>query len=288
MPTNADITDVYLGGAYAQELYLGSTRIWPLGTLGLASVSGYILALRSNGTPVWDRLPANYPQLNTIPEITRGNTTMVSMGERHAMALLKNKTVVCWGANTQGQINTPANLTNVREVFAAGLASYAILENGTVRHWGTNAQGAGNIPAGLTDVVGLGSFVGGGSGTHVVACKSNGTVVTWGTNNTYGQQNVPAGLNRVIKVSAVFEGSIALQDDGTVVKWGFENTYTPIPSSVSPVDLVDMDLKTQYELYVLRLNGNLEVNNNVVATGVVAMARGGRAYMKQDGTTHLI
>jgi hypothetical protein len=281
MPTNADITDVYLGSTYAQELYLGGTRIWPTGTLGIAAASGYILALRSNGTPVWTELPGYYPQLHTIPAITRGNTTMVAMGERHAMALLKNKTVVCWGANTAGQTNTPANLTNVREVFAAGLASYAILEDGSVRHWGTTSSGAGNIPAGLTGVVSLGAHIVGGSGSHVLALKSDGTVVIWGTNNTYGQLNMPAGLNRVIKVSAVYEGSIAVQDDGTVVKWGSGS----IPSSISPVDLVDIAFRDQFRLYVLRLNGNVELNNNVVATGAVAMARSGNAILKQDGTT---
>jgi alpha-tubulin suppressor-like RCC1 family protein len=209
------------------------------------------------------------------------------MGERHAMALLKNKTVVCWGANTQGQINTPANLTNVREVYAAGLASYAILENGTVRHWGTYASGAGNVPSGLTDVVGLAADVNGGSGSHVVAIKSDGTVVVWGSNNSFGQLNVPAGLNRVVKAASVYYGSVALQDDGTVVKWGFQNMYAPIPSSVSPVDLVDIAMPTQYALYVLRLNGDVELNNSVIATGAVAIAPSGRAYMKQDGTTYL-
>jgi hypothetical protein len=58
-----------------------------------------------------------------------------------------------------------------------------------------------------------------GSGAHVLAVKSNGTVIAWGE-NTYGQCAVPIGLSNVVAVAAAEHRSLALRKDGTVVGWG--------------------------------------------------------------------
>lgn len=58
---------------------------------------------------------------------------------------------------------------------------------------------------------------------HTVALKSDGTVVCWGNNNTYGQCTPPGGLTGVIAVDAGDNHSIALKSDGTVVCWGRDN-----------------------------------------------------------------
>jgi hypothetical protein len=45
-------------------------------------------------------------------------------------------------------------------------------------------------------------------------------VVAWG-DNTFGQLNVPAGLNDAIAIAAGYGFSLALKRDGTVVAWGY-------------------------------------------------------------------
>ncbi|MDB6079127.1 MAG: hypothetical protein JWO82_2874 [Akkermansiaceae bacterium] len=52
-----------------------------------------------------------------------------------------------------------------------------------------------------------------------MALKSDGTVVSWGS-NAYGQCDVPADLTGVTAISAGVHTSAALKSDGTVVMWG--------------------------------------------------------------------
>ncbi len=54
---------------------------------------------------------------------------------------------------------------------------------------------------------------------HNLALKGDGTVAAWG-DNALGQCNVPAGLDNVVLVSAGRFHSVALKGDGTVVAWG--------------------------------------------------------------------
>lgn len=56
-------------------------------------------------------------------------------------------------------------------------------------------------------------------GEHSVALKADGTVVAWGQ-NFVGQTNVPAGLSDVIAISAAEYHTLALKKDGTLVAWG--------------------------------------------------------------------
>lgn len=58
-------------------------------------------------------------------------------------------------------------------------------------------------------------------GTHSVALKANGTVVAWG-NNGQGQLNVPAGLTNVIAIAASESHTLALKSDGTLAAWGVD------------------------------------------------------------------
>ena len=54
-----------------------------------------------------------------------------------------------------------------------------------------------------------------------LALKSDGTVVAWGTNiDTGNPMDVPAGLTGVVQVDAGLLHSVALKSDGTVVTWG--------------------------------------------------------------------
>jgi hypothetical protein len=56
-------------------------------------------------------------------------------------------------------------------------------------------------------------------GMHSLALKADGTVVAWGE-NFQGQTNVPPGLSNVVAIAAAEEHSLALKRDGTMAAWG--------------------------------------------------------------------
>jgi alpha-tubulin suppressor-like RCC1 family protein len=59
-------------------------------------------------------------------------------------------------------------------------------------------------------------------------------VAAWG-NNTYGQTQLPEGLDDVIAVAGGFGHNLALKSDGTVVSWGnYPNSQTNIPPASLP------------------------------------------------------
>ncbi len=74
------------------------------------------------------------------------------------------------------------------------------------------------MPAGLTGVTQIAI-----GGDHMVALKSDGTVVCWGSNGS-GESTVPAGLSEVVQVTAGQTHTVALKSNGTVVCWG-DNSY---------------------------------------------------------------
>ena len=75
----------------------------------------------------------------------------------------------------------------------------------------------------------------GAGGYHTLALQSNSTVVAWGY-NYYGQTNVPAGLSNVVAVAGGTYHSLALRSNGTVAAWGFSGSgQTNVPQGLSNV-----------------------------------------------------
>ena len=85
-----------------------------------------------------------------------------------------------------------------------------------------SAWGGGDsslVPPGLTGISQLSAGY-----DHVVALRSNGTVVCWG-NNGSGQCTPPQGLDSVTQVVAGPFASYAIKTDGTIVTWGADNFF---------------------------------------------------------------
>ncbi len=74
-----------------------------------------------------------------------------------------------------------------------------------------------------------------GSNSNLVL-KKDGTVIAWGR-NSYGQCNVPAGLDNVTDL-AVGSSSLALKKDGTVIAWGGMHGESDVPDGL--IDVVDI------------------------------------------------
>jgi hypothetical protein len=63
-------------------------------------------------------------------------------------------------------------------------------------------------------------------GDHSLALRSDGTVVAWGQ-SAHGQCNVPSGLSNVVAIAAGAYHSVALKSDLTVVSWGLMQAGLP-------------------------------------------------------------
>jgi alpha-tubulin suppressor-like RCC1 family protein len=194
-----------------------------------------------------------------------GNTptfkVAVATGNTHTCALQPAGTVLCWGANGNGQLGngtttkslTPVPVTDLNQVVGLSAGrnhSCALQAAGTVRCWGLNEDGqlgngtTTNSPTsvsvavtGLSDAKALAS-----GGFHNCAIRASGSVVCWGDNGsgqlgdgTKTKRSTPvavAGLTDAVALSVNGEtfgasslnrgSSCALRAVGTVVCWGFQ------------------------------------------------------------------
>jgi alpha-tubulin suppressor-like RCC1 family protein len=183
----------------------------------------------------------------------------LSLSDGHACFVKDDGSVVCWGANPQGQLGTGASGANqaspVSVVGLAGLAaeaaaggvlddghSLALLLTGAVAGWGDNSLaqlGDGSqmdrlapTPPLLTGAVARAIRT---SFSHTCVLLADATVSCWG-GNFYAQAGVPGGASVVLQPTAVplpasaIDLSLgayfncALLSDATVACWGRNDT----------------------------------------------------------------
>ena len=269
----------------------------------IAAGNNHCVALKSDGTVVvWGTTDTNYSGLTTVPAGLSG-VTAVAAGFLHTVALKGDGTVVVWGSIDHfnlHQMTVPIGLAGVMAIAAGAHYTVALKSNGTLVAWGntmawkingtevplvkTNEEL--NVPAGLSGV----TAVSGGL-NHIVALKSDGTVVTWGDNRE-GQTNVPAGLSGVTAIAAGLFNNVALKSDGTVVTWG--NNYSPlmkVPTGLSGVTAISV---SSSHAVALKSDGTVVIWGNdfpsmkvpTGLSGVTAISAGERytAALKRDGT----
>jgi alpha-tubulin suppressor-like RCC1 family protein len=168
---------------------------------------------------------------------------LLAAGDRHALALLADRTVVAWGDAILGDGNatgspTPvavAGLTDVVSVAAGQDFSLALKADGTVWSWGSGFRG--KLGHGDTDDRLVPTRIGGLDGVvaiaaksnHAMALRENGSVVDWGFMSNYegspGERSVPTPVPGVANAAAIQAGAFALVAvaDGPVVGWGRNN-----------------------------------------------------------------
>jgi alpha-tubulin suppressor-like RCC1 family protein len=182
------------------------------GVTKIAAGCGFSLALRSDGT-VWAWGFNNVGQLgiggtasSVVPVKITGvsQVTAIAAGFDSAVAVVAGgASVWAWGGNDSGQLGdgtlagraTPVRVTQIGTVHIAGAAAgykfAAILgTDGSVWAWGADRYGQlGNAPA-FAPATRPVNTIGAGSGItqisagswHVLALKSDGTVLAWGAN----------------------------------------------------------------------------------------------------------
>jgi alpha-tubulin suppressor-like RCC1 family protein len=215
----------------------------------IADVSGYYLPGAAVGS-VWIR-GEYYDQPGAVPYQVSGLSGVTALtGNSTKYAVLTDKTVRSWGANSVGQIGNGtvdewtrttlpvpvSGLTSVRSVDASYASAFALLEDGTVWAWGANYYGIlGNgtdanssTPVQVTGLNGVESVI--TSNWAAYALLADGTVWAWGY-NFYGQlgngtttnSSIPiqvAGLTGVKSLETTQSGVYAVLVDGTVRAWG--------------------------------------------------------------------
>lgn len=183
----------------------------------------------------------------------------IANGGSHALALKSNGTIWAWGSNEFGQLgdgsriarSTPVRvygLTGVVAIAAGYGYSVALRSDSSIWTWGFNGDyqpwnmlpcnrlGRGFLssdpyPGMVTSEGGLGRIVAiAAGGDHTLALKSDGTVLTWGSNG-FGQLGrgtrtacsgieMVGGLNGIVAVGAGAYHSVVLRNDGSVWTWG--------------------------------------------------------------------
>ena len=186
-----------------------------------------------------------------VPEQAKTGIVSVSTGEKDALALREDGTVVAWGRNSDRQNIVPPGLTGVIAIASGFDFNVALKDDGTVVAWGANDGGQSTVPAGLKDVIAISA-----GGNHALALKADGTVVAWGY-NTYDKATVPQGLTGVVQVSAGRNQSAARRADGSLVVWGYALGGTPLPQGLTGVKT--FALSRSSEIYGLAVTSDTSV-----------------------------
>lgn len=244
----------------------GTVWVWGDGQLGQ-------LGNNTGGLGAGSLVPVQVHGVGNVGFLT--NITQVAAGRNHCLALRCDGRVLAWGDNTKGQLGdgtiTQRNVPVLLPAFpfpaiaiSAGGGetggsgtpeghSMALLSDGSVWTWGSNDGGQlgnasvatqSNVPVqvhGIGNVGFLTNVVAISAGrNHSVCLLSNGTVVTFGSNNFDAlgngggaDSNVPVQvhgvgnvgfLNNVVSISASqARHTLAVLSSGNVVAWGLGN-----------------------------------------------------------------
>lgn len=217
-----DAEQLYFKGQFPEAARQGVTAI----------ASGYyhLLALKNDGSVIaWGD---NGSGQTSVPVAARSQISAIAAGDDFSLALTTSGAVLAWGGNYNGQTNVPiAARSGVVAISAHGSVAMALKSDGSAIAWGsvTNLSAAAQTglsaifaddePLGLKpdrSVVYLGSSgnldpdavrtgvadIGSGDYFHV-ALKTDGTVVTWGWDNDYGQTDVPPVIQGQVSAVAV-------------------------------------------------------------------------------------
>ncbi|MBM3888273.1 MAG: hypothetical protein FJ388_04010 [Verrucomicrobia bacterium] len=106
-------------------------------------------------------------------------------GAIRSLALRTDGTIIGWGGNDYGEINTPAG-NNFTAVAAGGSASLALRNDGSIVAWGDNTFGQTNAPAGDDFIAVVGGI------NRCLALREDGSIAVWGY-GAYGLNIPPTG-----------------------------------------------------------------------------------------------
>jgi len=222
----------------------------------------------------------NVPVAVTASGTLSGKTILsISTGSSHSLALCSDGTIASWGYNLYGQLGNSGNSDSsvpvavtqsgvlagktVVAVSAGFSHSVALCSDGTVATWGYNLYGqlgnGGTTSSNVPILVTTSGVLNGKVVTslaagyyHNIALCADGTVVTWGRNNS-GQlgnnsttdSSLPVNITSsgalngvsVTTVAAGSDHSLVLCLDGSLVSWG-KNTNGQLGDGTTTSSLI--------------------------------------------------
>lgn len=236
-----------IGVSDAVALAGGNSHVCALRVGGAVTCWGY----NSNGQLGNGKTALSTPTPVAVSGLT--DAVAITAGAQLNCALKVGGTVVCWGANQDGQLgddstsdrSTPVPVSGLTGAVAVGAGTShgcAIKADKTVACWGRNDWGqlgdgtTTNHHTPVTTVSGLSDAVAiTGGTTHSCVIKSDGTAVCWGRNNegetgdgtNAFMRTTPvavSGLTDVVAIAAGLFQSCALKADGSAACWGANST----------------------------------------------------------------
>ncbi len=315
------------------------------------SANGYFTsAIKTDGT-LWTWGRNNNGQLgdNTVTNRSTPVTTFaggtnwkqVSCGGYFTAAIKTDGTLWTWGNNLYSQLgdgtgtrrSTPvttfAGGTNWEQVSCGYAHVAAIKTDGTLWTWGRNENsgqlGDNTITPKSTPVT---TFLGGNNwkqvnsgASNVIAIKNDGTLWTWGRNNsgqlgnnTVTNRSTPvttfAGGTNWKQVSAGYNHTAAIKTDGTLWTWG-SNSYgivgdntttqrnTPVTTFAGGNNWKQVSAGYYFHTAAIKTNGtlwtwgsnlyaHLGVNDNFTRCTPVTTFAGGTNWKQVEGGTYHI
>ncbi|HLY08606.1 MAG TPA: RCC1 repeat-containing protein, partial [Planctomycetota bacterium] len=242
--------------------------------VAIATGSYFCLALLSDGRVLsWGYNGAgecglgtatvSVPTPTTIP--TLATVSAIAAGKDHAVCMLQDGSVACWGSNGSAQsgdglgitFNTPMltpNFTQAVAIAGGGTHTIALRSDASLWTWGGNYHGQlGNGTVSVSastpfQVPGMTSVTALAAGElNSYAVLSDGTIWGWGANDSVQLgAGVPQGTDsltptRILGLSGAFtavtagaEHVIALRNDGTLWGWGRNSSGSLGTGSSSP------------------------------------------------------
>jgi trimeric autotransporter adhesin len=139
----------------------------------------------------------------------------------------QNSGVWAWQDN-YAAVFVPQDLTNATSVAASVGQSFALKADGTVTSWGDSLPGR-DVLSSISNAAAISMGF-----QHGLVLLSNGTAVAWGA-GPYGENIVPAELDKLIAIAAGGHYNLALKSNGTVVAWGQPGRWLNVPAGLSNV-----------------------------------------------------
>ena len=209
----------------------------------------------------------------TRAAVSAGKVKAISVGGRHACALISDRHIMCWGDGSSGQLgdgllsdsSVPVRvkgISNAVQVSAGGWYTCALLKDGIVKCWGWHGEGERGdgttkesaLPVAVKGIAGATQISSGRE--HTCAVLLNGSAFCWGTNvegelgdgsRKHGHRDdngdfspVPvkvSGIKNAKEISAGDFGTCARLANGSLECWGDTLGDGTMNESTTPVEV---------------------------------------------------